>query len=254
MKDQKESVLTGLMFCLSIPRHMKVRGVSGQWMLILIAALMLTPEIALSSVAPKVISVPESWAMGNLAEVVKPDYPAEAKSQHAGGKVIVKITIDEHGAVKDLAPVSGNPLLTRAAIEAVKRWKFRPYVRDNQAAIVESTATIEFVPETGEVRVPKPMNGPFRLRVSQGVADGNLIHKVDPRYPEAARQQHISGDVILQALINRDGNISELRPLQGPPPLIDTAMEAVWQWKYKPYRLNGEPVEVETAIKISFKM
>lgn len=95
---------------------------------------------------------------------------------------------------------------------------------------------------------------PSKLRVSQGVAEGNILHKVPPRYPEAAKEKHITGDVILGITIDHGGNVSELKIMNGDPLLAQAAAEAVKQWKYKPYLLNGELVEVETTVKISFRM
>lgn len=95
---------------------------------------------------------------------------------------------------------------------------------------------------------------PKKLRVSSGVADKLKIHDVQPEYPRTARISHITGDVLLRALIDRDGHIAELEVLSGHPLLIESAMKAVKQWEYKPYVLNGKPVEVETIIKVHYFM
>jgi TonB family protein len=95
---------------------------------------------------------------------------------------------------------------------------------------------------------------PKKLRVSSGVADKMKIQDVQPEYPRAARISHISGDVLLRALIDREGNIAELEALSGHPLLVESAIKAVKQWKYKPYVLNGKPVEVETTIKVQYYM
>jgi protein TonB len=101
---------------------------------------------------------------------------------------------------------------------------------------------------------PPKVATPQKLRVSSGVADGLKIHDVTPAYPQMARIAHIQGDVLLQATISKSGVIENLRAVQGHPILIQAAMDAVKQWKYKPYILNGEPVEVETTIKVQFHM
>ncbi|HEU5413229.1 MAG TPA: energy transducer TonB [Candidatus Angelobacter sp.] len=95
---------------------------------------------------------------------------------------------------------------------------------------------------------------PLKLRVSQGVAEGLVLHKVPPHYPEEAKEKHITGDVILGVTIDHSGNVSELKAISGDPLLARAAAEAVKQWKYKPYLLNGEPVEIETTVRISFRM
>src|SRR5438105_4159166 len=103
------------------------------------------------------------------------------------------------------------------------------------------------------VAVPKVAT-PQRVRVSQGVTQGLLIRKVQPAYPPLARQARIQGSVVLQAEISKAGDIQNLRLVSGHPMLAPAAIEAVKQWRYKPYYLNGEPVEVETQITVIFSL
>jgi len=103
------------------------------------------------------------------------------------------------------------------------------------------------------VAVPKVAT-PQRVRVSQGVSAGLLVRKVQPNYPPLARQARIQGSVLLQEEISKDGSIENLRLISGHPMLAPAAIEAVKQWKYKPYFLNGEPVEVETQITVNFTL
>ena len=103
------------------------------------------------------------------------------------------------------------------------------------------------------VAVPKVAT-PQRVRVSQGVSQGLLIRKVQPTYPPLARQARIQGSVVLQAQISKDGAIENLRLVSGHPMLAPAAIEAVKQWRYKPYFLNGEPVEVETQVTVIFSL
>ena len=101
---------------------------------------------------------------------------------------------------------------------------------------------------------PPKVAAPQKLRVSEGVAAGNLLRKIEPQYPQMAKIAHIQGDVILAATISKGGTIENLHQVSGHPILVQAAMEAVKQWRYKPYLLNGEPVEVETTIKVTFRM
>ena len=103
------------------------------------------------------------------------------------------------------------------------------------------------------VAVPKVAT-PQRVRVSQGVTQGMLIRKVQPTYPPLARQARIQGTVVLQARSARMGRFENLRLISGHPMLAPAAIEAVKQWKYKPYILNGEPVEVETQVTVNFTL
>lgn len=103
------------------------------------------------------------------------------------------------------------------------------------------------------VAVPKVAT-PQRVRVSLGVSQGLLIKKVQPAYPPLARQARIQGTVLLQAEISKDGTIENLRLISGHPMLAPAAIEAVKQWRYKPYMLNGEPVAVETQVQVNFTL
>jgi len=103
------------------------------------------------------------------------------------------------------------------------------------------------------VAVPK-IATPQRVRVSSGVSTGLLIRKVPPAYPPLARQARIQGVVVLQAQISKEGNIQNLQLISGHPMLAPAAIEAVKQWKYKPYLLNGEPVEVDTQVQVNFTL
>src|SRR5579863_3076431 len=103
------------------------------------------------------------------------------------------------------------------------------------------------------VAVPKVAT-PQRVRVSQGVSAGLLVRKVQPNYPPLARQARIQGQVVLRAVISKDGSIENLSLVSGHPMLAPAAIEAVKQWKYKPYLLNGEPVEVDTEVLVNFTL
>jgi len=106
------------------------------------------------------------------------------------------------------------------------------------------------------VVVPKaaPPPPPGRIKVSAGVTAGLRIRMVQPSYPPLARQARIQGTVVLQAIIGKDGSIEHLRAVSGHPMLIPSAIDAVSQWKYKPYLLNGEPVEVDTQVTVNFTL
>lgn len=91
------------------------------------------------------------------------------------------------------------------------------------------------------------------LRLSH-ISEGNLIRKVQPTYPALARSARIQGTVVLQAIISKQGTIENLTVVTGHPMLTPAAIEAVRQWRYHPYILNNEPVEVETQITVNFSL
>ena len=103
------------------------------------------------------------------------------------------------------------------------------------------------------VSVPK-IATPQRVRVSSGVIAGQGLSQPQPTYPPLAKQARISGKVILHALISKEGTIEGLTLVSGHPMLAPSAIEAVKRWKYRPYLLNGEPVQVDTTIEVNFNL
>lgn len=111
------------------------------------------------------------------------------------------------------------------------------------------------VSATSNAAVPKfvPVT-PQRVRISQGVTRGLLIQKIEPSYPPLARAARVQGEVVLSAVIDAGGQITNLQLVSGHPMLVPAAIAAVKQWRYKPYLLNGQPVEVETTITVIFSL
>jgi protein TonB len=103
------------------------------------------------------------------------------------------------------------------------------------------------------VSPPPPVPTAHPPRVSR-MMEGNLIYRVQPQYPTLARQARVQGIVILRALITREGKIANLQVVGGHPLLVQSAMDAVLQWRYRPYYLNNEPVEVETQVTVNFTL
>jgi protein TonB len=113
---------------------------------------------------------------------------------------------------------------------------------------------IDSIFNTGRpVPVPAPPPVARQFRTSR-LLEGNLIRKVQPVYPPLARTARVQGSVVLAALISKEGSIENLRLLQGHPMLVPAALDAVKQWRYKPYILNGEAIEVETQITVNFNL
>jgi protein TonB len=114
----------------------------------------------------------------------------------------------------------------------------------------QNTALSGIVSNT-PVNLPKPAQ---KVKVSQGVSQGLLIKSVPPEYPQQAMKMHIQGAVELLAYIGKDGSITGVKPIKGDANLARAAVEAVKQWKYKPYYLNDQPVEIQTQITVNFKL
>lgn len=98
----------------------------------------------------------------------------------------------------------------------------------------------------------KIRSGP--LRISAGVAAGRLLTPIQPIYPAIAKTARIQGTVVVEAVISREGTVENLRVVSGPPMLAQAALSAIARARYEPYRLNGDPVEVETTINVIFRL
>jgi protein TonB len=114
-----------------------------------------------------------------------------------------------------------------------------------------NTGALGPVPPARAVHAAKP-SGP--IHVSSGVAEGQLIVPIQPRYPAIAVASRIQGTVVVAAVISTDGRIESLRVLSGPPMLVTAAVGAIRQARYRPWKLNSEPVEVETTINVNFQL
>ncbi len=250
---------------------------------LVIAAALLLPRhlfaLQQQSEAPKPqpFRVSLGVADGLVIHRVQPEYPEDARAEHVSGEVVLRVIVDKQGNVIEAAPVSRDglppkraftedPRLRGAAIKAVKQWQYKPYLLNGEPIEIETRVVVEFklnssppAPQPSETPLPPPEPGAAtpqikRLRISQGNLERSIVQKVDPTYPPMARAAHIQGEVRMLVIIDKEGNVGNVRVVSGHPILAQAAMDAVKQWKYKPFLLNGDPVEVESAIFIVFHM
>jgi TonB family protein len=225
-------------------------------------------QAAQESAAPTPVEVSAAEEQSHLLKHVAPNYPPLARQARIQGTVFVHFEIDKSGSVQNLRLISGHPMLAPAAIEAVRQWQYEPYIIDGNAVTVQTSVEVKFALDGGPSNTPAALDGivgttptttpriaaPTRVRVSSGVSAGLLMTKVNPVYPKDARRARIQGSVIMQAIIDKEGNVATLELVSGHPALVDAAMEAVRKWKYQPYLLNGQPVEVQTQMQVNFTL
>jgi len=219
------------------------------------------PPGVLPGATAETISVSQDVLRG-MAEL-EPDIAARDVAAQPG-VVLVKVLVSKTGTVEEAVAVAGQSELAKVAVAGVRSWKYRPYMVDGQPREVQATVTVAFREGVGKRMAfsgtgligmggmasgPRP-NGP--QRVSSGVIAGLMEHAVAPVYPPIAKAAHVQGIVVMRALISKTGDIEDLNVISGPPLLVPAAMDAVKQWKYRPYLLQGEPVAVETTIKVNF--
>jgi protein TonB len=108
--------------------------------------------------------------------------------------------------------------------------------------------------EHGPAVTVAPVKAPARMNVSTGVLQGMLLAPIQPVYPAIAKAARVEGTVVVEAVISRKGTIESLHVVSGPPMLQGAALEAIREARYQPYRLNGEPTEVQTTITVNFRI
>jgi TonB family protein len=208
--------------------------------------------------------VPEGPMRALRVERIDPVYPTEASQIRLQGQVILSVQINTSGEVDGVRLISGHPMLSPPAIEAVKQWTYKPYLLNGNPVAVETIVSLNFTlsDDRGLVEdapVPKDSDPtqpgaavPQRVRVSSGLSSGLLTFRVNPVYPPDAREQGIQGLVLMRVEIDQEGNVETVDLISGDPLLAPAAIEAVKQWKYKPYLLNGNPMNVETQVQVNF--
>jgi TonB family protein len=226
----------------------------------LVLALALTSLATAQEAAPQRIAVDKTQMASQIVKKVAPVYPSLARQARIQGQVVLKVEITKSGDVENIQLVSGHPMLAPSAIEAVKQWKYRPYLVNGEPANVRTEVFVNFTladassPDGPAAGVPAQIPAPTRIRVSQGVEHGLLVSKVQPQYPSDAKEQHIQGEVLLSVTIDKEGNVANIQAVSGPDSLVPASIEAVKQWKYRPFLLNGTPVEVETQVTVNFTL
>jgi TonB family protein len=153
---------------------------------------------------------------------------------------------------REQSPPAGSLLVYQGGKEI---FRLPPTVENNVAG---NQAQLNHSPATGEIGAGR-QSGPgieaaAIYELSPEVAEGSLLRRVEPDYPEQARQQQIQGPVVLDVRAGRDGSIQEIKLLSGQPLLADAAIAAVKQWRFRPLKIKGQPVEMETKVTLNFKL
>ncbi len=222
-----------------------------------------------------------------LTQAARRSSPSDAfvrnvlSASHLGpGNVKITALIGEDGKVRVLQFESGSVRHFATALGMVKDWRYTPPLGNGKPVKVLTTINLNYTayvqPQTppaaggvmggilGTARMGgDPMspgnsalraNPPKKILVSGAVIAGNILSKTAPVYPAVAKAARIQGIVVLQATISKAGLIEGLQVLSGPPLLQQAALDAVNTWKYKPYLLNGEPVQVGTTVNVVFSL
>ncbi len=204
----------------------------------ILAALMLIPLIY-TQVLPK--------AMLSTFLVAPPPPPPPPPPQQAVGKQVqpAKVLVVNKVAAPTVIPKK---------IEIAKD-EAPPAVNPNDTpGVAGGTGDVLGGVGTGAAPAPPPPAAPKRITVGGNVQAAALVNKVEPQYPAIAKTAHVSGTVVLHAIIAKDGSVEKLQFVSGPALLMASAMGAVKEWRYRPTMLNGQPVEVDTTVQVVFSL
>jgi protein TonB len=178
--------------------------------------------------------------------------PAKPKAEEPISQPIVPVATGRKTPSASAAP---QPIKIKNAGEQTRN-------ATEQVAEDVAPPAITTLPSASDDAIPTLLNGSSSapaphlqtLNISQGVSRGLLVKQVQPTYPAGALRLNVEGQVLLMATITKDGDTTAVKVLKGDSRLAHAAVEAVKQWKYKPYLLNGEPVEIQTQVAVNFKL
>jgi len=181
-----------------------------------------------------------------LIKSPSPKYPEAAIKAGIQGKVVINATTDVRGRVVDTEVIDGPQALREAAQEAIKQWQYEPYYLDGVAKAVKFTVIVKF-----NLDKKKKDQKPISLSTDQ---KPKLIKSPNPKYPEKALKAGIQGSVVIEATTDTKGHVVQAKVIEGHPMLNMAALEAVKQWQYDVYYLEGEPTPVTFTVVMKFNL
>jgi TonB family protein len=206
------------------------------------------------SSAPNLTVLGESSAVVDGKNADRVTFKVTQEAAELRGWMMFVDNGDEHYGILAMAPADifdrYAPMYTAMTQSVRFAWR---HPEDDFAK--SGAASLDREVPGGIATIPPPATASrLRVRVSQTVSQGQLINKVYPKYPAEAKAGHIQGPVVLQVTINQQGEVADLKVLTGNPMLVQAAIDAVKQWRYRPYLFQGKPVEVETTITVNFTL
>ncbi len=205
--------------------------------------------------SPKVTAPPiaidraSSTTQSSAPKTVKaalPDMPSPDVDRPSAIRIAIDPELETKQPNSTALLVRSNPGRTKTPVQDAA-----PALPSPPAIASANDSALSGLMSSASPNLPRPVLA--TARVSQGVSQGLLIKRVQPKYPPAALAVHAQGSVQIEATISKEGNVTNLHVLKGDAVLARAALDAVRQWRYKPYYLDGEPVEMQTQITVTFK-
>jgi len=222
------------------------------------------------------VQVSPQEADARLDRKVEPEYPARALDAGIQGDVVLNVLIGRNGKVKDIKVASGDPVLTHAAVSAVKHWRYEPWASGGNNLETETTVTLRFVLAKGPMTCSgQPANQyTFRtdpsslnptsaetspqqavFKIGGSVKAPQPLHTPDPEYTPTARKAARQGTAVLSAIVTPEGRIAVVKMERVLGYGLDQkAIDAVCQWKFKPALKDGQPVPVQINVEVTFRL
>jgi protein TonB len=204
-------------------------------LLALILIPLIYPEALPNHQLPILISVPAPPATQDPPPPQR-STPARGVSEMTAGKIQAPILFPRTPFIPDSPEPTGPANISEVGLGTGIPGGVGPSIPGSSAA-----PTVRLIPKAP-------------VRVSGPVSEGLLLSKTLPIYPRLAIAVRAEGTVVLQATISKDGTIENLRVVSGPPMLQQAAIDAVKTWRYRPYLIGGEPVEVDTTVNVVFTL
>jgi TonB family protein len=183
-----------------------------------------------------------------LIKRVNPQYPKEAQKAGIQGRVVIEATTDETGSVVEARAVKGPKELHDAAVDAIKQWKYEPYIIDGKPKAVNFTVVVAF-----NLDKKKKENDDGSLVLSAEKRP-KLIKRVNPKYPGKALKLKVQDKVVLEITVDKAGKVVAAMVIDGHPLLRTAAMEAVKQWEFQPVVRDGVKKIVRFTAVVEFKL
>ncbi len=220
---------------------------------------------ATTAPAPQTVVAPQNVASQNSAALAPTPSPVavpatSSSTPAATGKTVGTSTFDQPSASSGASPairVATTPEREPKKPIVVKSSNTRTQAQADESAPslsnvdTSANSSLPALIASASPNLPRPTLA--TVRISQGVSQGLVIKRVQPKYPQAALASHTGGAVLIEATVNKEGNVTNLKVINGDPILARAALDAVRQWRYKPYYLDGQPVEIQTQITVNFK-
>lgn len=258
-------------------------GMILRFPLVAILITLLSSRTVAQTNPPQQTQISESISQGLLITKVQPTYPPLARQARVQGTVALQALIRKDGTVQELTVISGHPMLIQAAMEAVKQWRYKPYLLDGEPVLVQTTINVNFelnpaapatTPHQPTANSSSPGSGPSNppptpqggqsvaseqnsavYRVGKDVSPPKVTYAPDPEYSDEAQAARYQGTVVLWLVVDADGSPQKIKVQRSLGMGLDEeAIKAVKQWKFEPATRAGQPVAVMINVEVNFRL